>query len=198
LDEARADISEAERVALSYFDDRYFVVCRCHPRVVQIHFEQGKFRDALELALQMLRGEFGWVPEVALQALSCAVNMQLLLGDVEAAAASTKELLGRMRPTMSSSYPACEYAASIAAMHGNWRLAARLIGFVDAIDARIHFLRINMRQMTYDALRARLERELDEQTLGAECSAGARWSPDTAIAQAYAALQSDSGSSIAR
>jgi predicted ATPase len=189
LDDARADIAEAERVALSYFDDRYFVVCRCDPRVMQIEFERGNIRRALEIAEHMLRGEFGWVPEVALQALAGAVNLQLLLGDVDAAADSTKELLGRMRPTMSSSYPPCEYAASVAAMRGHGHIAARLLGFLGALEERIHFRRSNLRQATYEALRALLARQLDENAFAVELAAGSRLTPETVIAEAYAALQ---------
>ena len=192
FDEALADVAEAERVALTYFDDRYFVVCRCDPRVVQIEFERGNLCRALEITQRMLSSEFGWVHEVALQAVSGAVNLQLLLGDVAAAAASTNDLLGRMRPTMSSSYPACEYAASVAAMRGHAHIAARLLGFVGAVEERIHFRRMNMRQATYEALRALLERQLDEKTLAAELIAGSRWTSDAAISEAHAALQLES------
>ena len=192
FDEALADVAEAERVALTYFDDRYFVLCRCDPRVVQIEFERGNLFRALEITQRMLSSEFGWVHEVALQAVSGAVNLQLLLGDVAAAAASTHDLLGRMRPTMSSSYPACEYAASVAAMRGHAHIAARLLGFVGAVEERIHFRRMNMRQATYEALRALLERQLDEKTLAAELIAGSRWTSDAAISEAHAALQLES------
>jgi hypothetical protein len=192
FDEALADVAEAERVALTYFDDRYFVLCRCDPRVVQIEFERGNLFRALEITQRMLSSEFGWVHEVALQAVSGAVNLQLLLGDVAAAAASTNDLLGRMRPTMSSSYPACEYAASVAAMRGHAHIAARLLGFVGAVEERIHFRRMNMRQRTYGALRARRARQLDEKTLAVELVAGSRWTSDAAIAEAQAALQLES------
>jgi predicted ATPase/DNA-binding XRE family transcriptional regulator len=192
FDEALADVAEAERVALTYFDDRYFVLCRCDPRVVQIEFERGNLFRALEITQRMLSSEFGWVHEVALQAVSGAVNLQLLLGDVAAAAASTHDLLGRMRPTMSSSYPACEYAASVAAMRGHAHIAARLLGFIGAVEERVRFRRMNMRQRTYEALRARLARQLDEKTLAAELATGSRWTSDAAIAEAQAALQLES------
>jgi hypothetical protein len=192
LDEARADVAEAERIGLTYFDDRYFVVCRCDPRVYQIEFARGNLRGALEITQQMLRSEFGWVPEVALQALDGAVNMQLLLGEIDAAAESTNDLLGRMRPIMSSSYPACEYAASVAAMRGHGHIAARILGFIDAVEARIHFVRGNARRATYDALRALLARQLDEKAFVAEMAIGARWTSEKAIADAHAALQLES------
>lgn len=189
FDEALSDVAEAERVALTYFDDRYFVVSRCDPRVVQIEFERGNLARALEITQRMLSGEYGWVHEVALQAVSGAVNLQLLLGDVAAAAASTNDLLSRTRPTTSSSYAACEYAASVAAMRGHPRSAARLLGFVGAVEERIGFRRMNMRQATYEALRALLERQLDERTFSAELAAGSGLTPEAAIADARAALR---------
>jgi hypothetical protein len=97
-----------------------------------------------------------------------------------------------MRPTMSSSYPACEYAASVAAMRGHAHIAARLLGFIGAVEERVRFRRMNMRQRTYEALRARLARQLDEKTLAAELATGSRWTSDAAIAEAQAAFQLES------
>ena len=188
LDDARADIAEAERVALSY-GDRYFVVSACDPRVMQIEFERGNLRGALKIADEMRQGEFGSISEVALQALDGGTSLRILLGDVDAAAELTKELFGRMRPTMSSSYPACEYAASVAAMRGHGRSAARLLGFLGALEDRIHFRRNNLRQAAYRALCTLLAHQLREETFAAESAAGSRLTPETAIAEALAALQ---------
>jgi predicted ATPase len=187
FNDARADLANAEAIALS-LGDRFFGICYCCPRLVQIEHAVGNTPRAVQIAEQMLDSEFGSNPLVAFQAVDALAALRLLLGEVSAAAESIRVLLGRMRPSQALSYPACDYAAAAAALRGHGLVAAKLTGFVAMQEQRTNSRRTVLREETHKLLRSLLDDQLSSDDIAAAGSEGARLTGDEAIAEALASL----------
>ena len=73
---------------------------------------------------------------------------------------------------------------------GRGTAAARLVGCVRTLEERLHFPRTVSRQDAYDLLHSSLAQQLSAAALVAATSDGARLTPDEAIAEALAGLES--------
>jgi predicted ATPase/DNA-binding XRE family transcriptional regulator len=184
LDDARADVSDAAAIALS-LGDRYFVVCRCHPRLCLIEYAAGHPRLALEWTQQMLDSEFRTSPHVIIQALTPATTLRILLGDLSAAADSTRQLLNHTYSYESLVHP-CTHAARTLAQSGEAVAAARLVGYVRTLGEPMRFSALE--QAGDELLSSSLHRHLGDEDLATAIAKGAMLTRDQAIAEAHAAL----------
>lgn len=184
FDDARADVAKAKALALS-LGNRYFVVVTCYFRLAHLEYAAGNARLALSIAQRMLDSEFGAMPNVAIQALELATNLQLQLGEVNAAADSTRELLGPTRRDESFTHP-CEYVATVVALRGHGAAAARLLGFLQAREKRVPIRRSALRQATHDLLCSAIREQLSSEALAAIAADGAQLTAEQAIAEALA------------
>jgi predicted ATPase/transcriptional regulator with XRE-family HTH domain len=182
LEDARADIAEAEEIAA--LKDRSFLVSRCMPRSMAIEFELGNIERAIEIAREMLASEFGSAAEVRINALEALMYLHLTLGRIEQAAEAAVSLLGCVHNDIA---PWCHIAV-ILVMRGYERAAARLLGFIDAIYADSLLPRASLEQRSYEMLQAELPKRLPQRTIAALADDGARLAPQDAIAEAVAAL----------
>ena len=167
---------------------RYFVISECWPRLSQVEYAAGNVQRALEIAENMMTSEHGSVPFVAQQALRIIGGLRLLLGDVDGASESARELLDHARQHDLSFNYACEYAAGVAALRGNPVAAARIMGFVQAREEGAGFRRGRVRQDADDLLRSSLARQLSEAAIASATAEGARLTEEEALVQARAAL----------
>ena len=186
-DDARADLLAAEALAQP-LAHRYFVISECWPRLSQVEYAAGNVQRALEIAENMVTSEHGSVPFVAQQALRIIGGLRLLLGDVDGASESARELLDHARQHDLSFNYACEYAAGVAALRGNPVAAARIMGFVQAREEGAGFRRGRVRQDADDLLRSSLARQLSEAAIASATAEGARLTEEEALVQARAAL----------
>ena len=185
LAEARADAEEAIAIATS-LGDRYYVVSRCLPRLYQIEYELGNYRRGADIAEEMRASEYGDKPEIAINAQEALVHFRLLLDETEAAARAATELLARTRGVTK----VWVHIAAILALRGQAEIAARIMGHVDARDARAATERSYDEQRSYERLRAVLGKDLSAGVLAARRSEGARMTEEGASAEALSALGS--------
>jgi tetratricopeptide (TPR) repeat protein len=171
FDEARADIATAEAIATA-LGHRYFIVLYCYGFLATIEYRAGNVERAAQIAEQMLASE-----EVALQvALSAHERLaayRLILGDPGAAEISVRELLSR---ASGEETPAVLYLAAIAALHGQARRAARLMGFAEALLARRPYLRDPLQEPIRNILITSLRKELSDEAIAVLATEGATWS----------------------
>ena len=188
-DDARADLLAAEAVGQSRAD-RYFVVSQCWPRLSHVEYAAGNVRRALEIAEGMLTSEFASVALVAQQGLRIVGSLRLLLGDVDGAAESVRELLDHARYSDMCLDYACGYAAAVAALWGHAATAARLAGFVRVREERAGFRPGLVRKAADELLRSTLAQQLSEEAIASASAAGTRLTEEEAIGEARAALDS--------
>jgi predicted ATPase/DNA-binding XRE family transcriptional regulator len=186
-DDARADLLAAEAVGQSRAD-RYFVTSQCWPRLSHVEYAAGNVRRALEIAEGMLTSEFGSVALVAQQGLRVVGGLRLLLGDVDGAVESVRELLDHARHNDMCLDYACDYAATVAALWGHATAAARLLGFVRAREERVGFRPGLVRKSADELLRSTLARALSEEAIASASAAGTRLTEEEALVEARAAL----------
>jgi hypothetical protein len=184
FDEARSDIAQAEAIATS-FGDRFFVIRRLWFRRLWIEYHAGDIHRAVEIAEQMLASEYGTTPEVVHVANASLAMLHLLLDDPDAAEWAARAVLDTVRSDESL---AIQYVAGVAAMRGHPHVAARLMGFVDALLSRRPQQRDLLQQQTWDLLRTSLEHQLQPDVLSARRAEGANLTAKAVTAEAFAAL----------
>jgi tetratricopeptide (TPR) repeat protein len=186
-DDARTDLLAAEAVAQS-LANQYFVISQCWPRLSHVEYAAGNVQRALEIAEGMLTSELGSVALVAQQALRIVGSLRLLLGDVDGAVESARELLNHARYSDMCLNYACDYAAAVAALRGHAMAAARLVGFVRVREERAGFRPGLVRKAADDLLRSTLARQLSEDVITSASAEGTRLTEEEAIVEARAAL----------
>jgi predicted ATPase/DNA-binding XRE family transcriptional regulator len=184
FDDARADVAVAEAIAASH-DDELFVVRKLKIRLIYIESGAGNLRRAIEIANEMLASEHGTNPEVVRKANECLACLHLLLGETGAAEAAARIVLNTMR---SDETLVVQYVAAIVALRGHPHVAARLMGFVDALLDRVPSQRDSLQQRTWELLCASVVEQLHPDVLALRRSEGMRLSVQAAGTEAVAAL----------
>jgi hypothetical protein len=88
-------------------------------------------------------------PDVVYHANQALAWLHLLLGETAAAASAVKVVLEKSRADES---PAVQYAAAIAPLRGHAHVAARLMGFVDALFERLPSQCDSLQQRAWELL----------------------------------------------
>jgi ATP/maltotriose-dependent transcriptional regulator MalT len=187
IDEARHDLEESEKIALSN-GDRYYVACFIYLMRADIEYVAGNKRLALQYVERSTDSEFASDAQAAMLGLGRMVNLRLQLGDVEGAIEPLRNWLKRMRGNEDYTRAEFEYSALALALLRNPISAARLLGRVRALEALVPFKRSAMRQDAYDLLWSSLRQQLDDTAIAAAGAAGARLTGDEALDEALAAL----------
>ena len=184
FDDARADIAAAEVIAAA-LDFGTFIVRKLKLRLVYIEFGAGNARRAIEIAKEMLASEHGANPEVVSIANQCLALVHLLLGEPDEAEAAVRVVLDL---TQSDESLVVQYVAGIAALRGYPHVAARLMGFIDALLDRVPSQRDSLQQQTWDVLCASVSRQLEPEVMALRRTEGRSLSNKAASAEALAAL----------
>ena len=184
FDAARADIAAAEAIAAS-LGYEHFIIRRLKIRSIFIECGDGNIPRAIEIANEMLASPLGTNLDIALLANQSLACLHLLLGETDAAAAAAKFVLDN---TQSNETLVLQDVAAIAALRGRPHVAARLMGFVDALIERSSSRRDMLQQRTWDLLCASLEQQLQADIITLHRSEGARLSAKAAGAEAAATL----------
>jgi predicted ATPase/DNA-binding CsgD family transcriptional regulator len=112
---------------------------------------------------------------------SCAYH--IALGGLDEARESAREALQGAQSEQNAwnTSVALQHLALLAAMRGEARVAAQLVGYVNAQFKELGLQRETTEKWGYERLTAELQRELDEAEIGALREEGAAWSEDQAI-----------------
>lgn len=161
FDDARADIAAAEAIATAYGDE-YLVIYKLKIRLIFIETGAGNFRRAIEIANEMLASELGTTPEIVNKANECLATLHLLLGEADAAEAAARVVLKAMR---SDETPVVQYVAGIAVLRGHPHVAARLMGFIDALLESVPSERDLLQQLTWELLCTSIAKQLHPDVL---------------------------------
>ena len=124
-------------------------------------------------------------PDVALSARQCLSLLHLLLGEADAAAAEARALLSLARSDESL---VVEYVAAIAAFRGHPHVAARLMGFIDALLTRVPGHRDTLQQQACELLSTSVSEQLHPDVIALRRAEGASLSAQAASVEALAAL----------
>jgi tetratricopeptide (TPR) repeat protein len=184
LDEARADVENAEAIA-NALDYKIFINSKLKLRLIFIEHRAGNMRRAIEIAHEMLASEHVTNPDVALSARQCLSLLHLLLGEADAAAAEARALLSLARSDESL---VVEYVAAIAAFRGHPHVAARLMGFIDALLTRVPGHRDTLQQQACELLSTSVSEQLHPDVIALRRAEGASLSAQAASVEALAAL----------
>jgi hypothetical protein len=184
FDEARADLAAAETILTSFGDD-FLVVNKLKIRQIFVEYGVGNIRRAIEIANEMLASEYGTNPEIVHKANECLACLYLLLGEPDAARPVAKVVLNAMRADETL---VVQYVAGIAALGGHPHVAARLMGYVDALLERVPSQRDLLQQRAWELLCTSLAEQLHPDVLVLRRAEGARLDAQAAGAEALAAL----------
>jgi predicted ATPase len=184
FDEARADVETAEAIA-SALDYKIFINSKLKLRLIFIEFGAGNMRRAVEIGHEMLASEHGTNPDIVLNARQCLLLLHLLLGEADAAAAEARAVLSVARSDESL---IVEYVAAIAALRGHPHVAARLMGFIDALLTRVPGNRDALQQRAWELLCTSVAKQLHPDVIALLRTEGASLSAQAASAEALAAL----------
>jgi tetratricopeptide (TPR) repeat protein len=185
IDDARSAIEGAERIAFAH-GHRSFLVCYTYFERADIEYAAGNKQLALEYVERMMESEFADDAHVGIYALRRATSLRLQLGDEESALESLCVCL--KSGVEDPSYSDLEHAALALALRRNPIAAARVYGFVHALDQRAPFSRSAMRQGAHTMLLSSLRQQLDDEAIASACRDGAWLSADEAVAEALVAL----------
>jgi hypothetical protein len=119
------------------------------------------------------------------------MSLHLSLGRTDEATEAASSLLGCVQNDFA---PWCHVAA-ILALRDQANVAARLLGFIDAIYAESLLPRNDLEQRSYEMLRAELPQRLPQRAIESLAADGARLTPREALAEALAALSGAAPSS---
>jgi tetratricopeptide (TPR) repeat protein len=158
--EAREDFAADISLIESLGDGERAAVERLN--LAELEFADGRIADALtnlEKALQTIRGRHS---NAKAAALLNGAAYRIVLGDLRAAYEAASEVLELTRLIGYSSWKALavQHLATIAALEGDARRAASLVGYVDACLAREGVAREPTELRTFEILNARLEKQL--------------------------------------
>jgi tetratricopeptide (TPR) repeat protein len=184
LDDARSNIESAASIALGR--GHRYLVCYTDLGRADIEYAAGNKRLALEYVERVMESEFAHDALIAAYALSRVTTLRLQLGDVESAVESVCAWLKGGNDD--STHTELEHAALALALLRNPIAAARLLGFVRALEQRAPFSRTAMRQGAHDMLLSSLRQQLDDEAIASACRDGAWLTADEAVAEALAAL----------
>lgn len=169
FDEARADIAAATAIATA-LGHGYFVVLYCNGYLATIEYRAGNVERAAEIAEKMIASDHVTV-QVALSAHEKLAAYRLILGDVDAAEVSVREMLA----CGGADETAVLYLAAIAARRGQSEIAARFMGFGDALLTKKPTLRDPLQDPIRDSLITSLRERLPEDAIVALAAEGATW-----------------------
>jgi len=183
LDDARIDAAEASRLrlVLGYEDLRAEFYWEAF-----FAFTDGDVRRCADLlqasadhARAQLQSPAGPLSELA--------AVRLILGEIEAARSAARDALNvARREQLASAWRAIQHLAAIAALGGETRTAARLMGFVDAWCAREGGFRGYYERASYDLLTTSLRGQLSDDAIAAFAADGGDLDYERAIDEALA------------
>jgi predicted ATPase/transcriptional regulator with XRE-family HTH domain len=184
FDDARADVGAAEAICKAHGDELY-IIRKLKVRMIYIESSAGNLRRAIEIAHEMLESEHGAMPEVLDKANGCLACLHLLLGETDAAEGAARAVLSATRSDESL---VVQYVAGIAALRGHSLVAARLMGFIDALLERVPSQRDLLQQRTWDLVCAAVAKRVHPDIVALWRAEGAKLSAQAAAAEALAAL----------
>ena len=156
--------------------------------LAELEFACGQFEEALRLASEALethsRGKNA--ADTAIDYINIAAY-SIPLGDVDGARKAAREALrwSRQGQRTVSTAIALQHFASVGALSGQARDAARLLGFVNARYAALALEREFTERWSYDNLLAVLQAQLSDAERAELENEGAVWPEDRAIAEAF-------------
>ncbi|MGC1761131.1 MAG: hypothetical protein WA742_17425, partial [Candidatus Cybelea sp.] len=168
---------------------RYTVIRHYYIRRAEIEYVAGNKDAALDLARQMIDGEFGDDAAVRTLALPRIAVLQLLSGNAAGSIAPLRELLGLLRDGYGNyTYIEVEYAALALAILGNTLAAAKLYGSLRYREKNVQFRRLPMRQGAWDLLCSTLRAQLGEKAFDRLGAPSDELPPEDMIVEALTAL----------
>lgn len=171
FDEARADLTRASATARA-LGVNFFVFAVCLPRLVELELHAGNFARAIEVAEEMLACSESSVRQLAItEAYGLLACLHLRLGDLDRAEAASR---AQLEFAPADNVLAIEYLATIAALRGRVREAARLQGFVRALLRVRPNLAFDYQRVD-DILSASLSARLSDGEIAAERALGAAY-----------------------
>jgi hypothetical protein len=183
FDAARTDLAASAEI-LTRLGNTFLVAALCRPKRAEVELKAGNYREALAIAQEMLASEEASEHlMIRTEALGFIACLKLHLGEVEDAADAAREQL-RLAP--GDETMAIEYLATAAALQGRAEPAARLMGFVSVLIARLPLLGLT-HQRTDKLLAASLREQLSADAIAAQAAIGASYTLAQATSAALAA-----------
>jgi predicted ATPase len=163
--EARADAEQSE--ALCKVTGEEIASLASSEVLAEVEHAAGDVKRAARVLEEALaRQSVSPASALDIAAQSSLACYRLLLGDLDGAESTGKEALGRSRGRqLYTSYWTIQLLAAVATLRGRPRVAARLMGFVDAWIASGGWRRSLLAQRTYDILNASLREQLSSEQI---------------------------------
>jgi predicted ATPase len=180
LDDAKASLAKALSLAVGLDDD--WSIALCQSLLAEIEFTTGDPRRAVVLGEEALASARRVRQEdFSLCNLAC---YQLAVGGIDLAEKYARQALDLARSNPNIVLSAVQHLAAVAAMRGDARCGARVLGYTNAWYDRVGRLRDATDQKGYDLAMESLRRQLGEDEISTLAAQGARLTESAAVDEA--------------